>query len=144
MLLSLKDPRWIVILHMNWKAQMLPILLNGLPSKRKAASTGKDLTSWSHMEMPDPEHVRAISPYAQILAGNYRTPTYIIHGTAADMIPWQQSQRTIDALASQGVAAGMYLLEGAEHLFDTFGTDRLGGGDEAIITGYEWLFAHAQ
>ena len=144
MLMSLKDPRWTFILHMNWKAQTLPVLLNGLPSKKKLASTGKDSASWSHMEMPDPERVRSISPYAQIVAGNYRTPTYIIHGTEDDMIPWQQSRRTIDALTAEGVAAGMYLLEGAEHLFDTFGTDRLGGGDEAIRTGYEWLFAHAE
>lgn len=95
------------------------------------------------MEMPDPERVRSISPYAQILEGNYRTPTYMIHGTADDMIPWQQSQKTIDALKRQGVAADIYVLDGAEHLFDTFGTDRLGGGDEAIRAGYEWLFAHA-
>ncbi len=143
MLMSLKDPRWRFILHMNWKAQTLPLLLNGLPTKKEATRTGQDLESLSHMEMPDPERVQSISPYAQIIRGNYSTPTYIIHGTADDMIPWQQSQKTIDALTRQGVAAGMYLLDGAEHLFDTFGTDRLGGGDEAIRTGYEWLFANA-
>ena len=144
MLMSLEDKRWRFILHMNWKAQTLPLLLNGLPVKRKVANTGKEVKSWSHMEMPDPERVRAISPYAQIVEGNYRTPTFIIHGTADDMIPWQQSQKTIDALKRQGVAAGIYVLDGAEHLFDTFGTDRLGGGDEAIRTGYEWLFANAR
>ena len=143
MLMSLKDLRWRFILHMNWKAQTLPLLLNGLPTKNKATNSGKDAKSWSHMEIPDRERVQSISPYAQIVAGNYRTPTFMIHGTADDMIPWQQSRKTTDALARQGVAAGMYLLDGAEHLFDTFGTDRLGGGDEAIRAGYEWLFAHA-
>lgn len=143
MLMSLKDVRWRFILHMNWKAQTLPLLLNGLPKKDTAHGTGRKPKNWYSMEMPDQKRVRSISPYAQILEGNYRTPTYIIHGTADDMIPWQQSQKTIDALKRQGVAAEIYVLEGAEHLFDTFGTDRLGGGDEAIGAGYEWLFAHA-
>ena len=67
MLMSLEDKRWRFILHMNWKAQTLPLLLNGLPVKGKVASTGRDVKSWSHMEMPDPERVRAISPYAQIV-----------------------------------------------------------------------------
>lgn len=31
------DPRCRIVLHINWKAQTLPVILGGLPSKSKAA-----------------------------------------------------------------------------------------------------------
>ena len=138
--MSLTDRRWRFILHMNWKSQTLPILLNGLPNKKRLSRA--DAQPYYNQKIPSQEEIASISPYAQIVRGNYRTPTYLIHGTADDMIPWQQSQKVYDALIRHGVPAGMYRLEGAEHLFDTFGTDRLGGGWEAIQAGFAFLFVH--
>ena len=89
--------------------------------------------------MPSSEEIQAISPLAQIRKGNYRTPTYIIHGTEDDLVPCSQSEETIKALKEQGVKAGFYRLEGAEHLFDTFGTDHGGGGERAVREAYQWL-----
>lgn len=140
MLMSLTDRRWRFILHMNWKTQTLPVLLNGLPSKKKLG--GANAKAFENLEMPSDEQIASISPYAQIVRGNYRTPTFLIHGSVDDMIPWQQSQKAYDALTRKGVPAGFYLLGGAEHLFDTFGTDHLGGGWDAITAGFEFLFAH--
>lgn len=127
---------------MNWKAQMIPVLINGLPSKSQVLARNEGPKAYESMPIPSPEKVASISPYAQITRGNYRTPTFLIHGKDDDMIPWQQAKRTHDALIEKGVSAGIYLLEGAEHLFDTFGTDHLGGGDEAIRAGYEFLSEH--
>ena len=36
---SIEDPRCRIILHINWKWQTLPVILNGLSSKEKASST---------------------------------------------------------------------------------------------------------
>ncbi len=140
MQMSLSDPRWRIILHMNWKAQMLPILINGLPSKKKLA--GKDPKAYYAMEMPSSEEIAAINPYDQILRGNYRTPTYLIHGTEDDLIPWQQSKKVHDALVDRGVPAGISVLEGGQHYFDTFTNDSLGGGWNAIMEGFNFLFSH--
>ena len=97
------DPRSRIILHMNWKGQSLPILLRGLPTP--------DTVSYSEAEklisqpQPSTEEIQRVSPYAQIKRGVYRTPTFIIHGTEDDLIPWEQSVRTIDALKAKGVRA---------------------------------------
>ena len=57
-------------------------------------------------------------PLAQIVRGNYQTPTFMIHGTNDDLIPWEQSQGTFDALLNEGVEAGLVLVEGAPRIFD--------------------------
>ncbi|KAL5354266.1 hypothetical protein ACLOAV_000354 [Pseudogymnoascus australis] len=135
MLMSLEDPRWRFVLHMNWKAQMLPVLINGLPSKSRLQSTGESAESYYSLPMPTDEQIISISPFSQIMRGNYTTPTYLIHGTADDLIPWEHSQRVVDALAARGVDTGIEILEGVEHLFDTFSNK---GWDE-IQRAYGWL-----
>jgi acetyl esterase/lipase len=137
MLMSLKDPRWRFVLHMNWRAQMLPLLINGLPSKSKLASPA-DAKSFYNLPLPTQEQIASVSPYSQIVRNNYRTPTFLIHGTADDLIPWQQSQKVIDALKQRDVPAGIHLLDGVEHVFDTFSSK----GFEAIQEGYQFLFDH--
>ena len=84
------------------------------------------------------EKIVKISPHAQIVKGNYRTPTFLVHGTADELIPWQHSRQVVDALEARGVKSGLYLLEGAEHLFDTF-PPSLGYGSEAIQAGYDFF-----
>jgi acetyl esterase/lipase len=122
MLMSLADPRWRFVLHMNWRAQTIPFLLNGPSSDAP----------------PTKSQIFSISPYAQILVGTYRTPTFLIHGRPDDLIPWQQSMRTIEALKARGVEADIEIVEGARHLFDTFpeiGVDF----EPSVRRGYSWL-----
>lgn len=135
MLMSLDDTRWRFVLHMNWRAQFLPILLNGLPSRSQLVAGERSHKNYYNQPMPPKEEIISISPYSQILHGKYKTPTFLIHGTADDMIPWQQSQRVIDALQKRGVEADIAVLDGAVHLFDTFSDS---GWDE-IQRGYAWL-----
>ncbi|KAL9031279.1 MAG: hypothetical protein Q9196_000686 [Gyalolechia fulgens] len=127
MLMSLADPRWRFVLHMNWRAQTTAFLLGqGLPYNASSPAT------------PSRSEIASISPYAQILAGVYRSPTFLIHGRSDDLIPWQQSMRTVEALRSMGIEAGIEIIEGAKHLFDTFpavGVDFEG----QVRKGYEWL-----
>lgn len=83
----------------NWKGQALPILLNGLPSKSQSAHTNTDYTNLLH---PALSRIASISPLAQVQKGTYRTPTFLIHGTRDDLIPWQQSEEFRDALEMEG------------------------------------------
>jgi pimeloyl-ACP methyl ester carboxylesterase len=120
LLMSLDDPRWRFVLHANWRAQTLPMLINGLPSKSQLKHSQQSLDSVLKMGMPEATDVISISPYDQILQGSYNTPTYLLHGTKDDLIPWQQSQATVEALAHRGVAAKAEIIDGAEHCFDVW------------------------
>ena len=141
-LMGLADPRWRIILHMNWKAQMVPILVNGLPSKRKLRGRSSDY--FSKMAMPSKEQIASISPYSQVELGNYRTPTFILHGTDDDLVPCQQSLDTIAAMKRKGIACGIGLACGARHLFDTFGSeDPAGTGSAVVSEGYEFMIKHS-
>lgn len=43
--------------------------------------------------------------YAQIPTSAHRTSTFLIHGKLDELIPWQQSMRTVEALRAKGVGA---------------------------------------
>jgi acetyl esterase/lipase len=134
------DPRSRIALHMNWKGQTLPFLLNGLKCK------GSDIQT-ANLILPTPtlEQIQSVSPLSQIRRGNYRTPTFLIHGTQDDLIPWQQLQRTHTALQDKGVIAELRLLDGAIHLFDL--DRRYEKNDEAVRAvrdGYKFLYRHVE
>ncbi|KAL7626424.1 hypothetical protein AAE478_003196 [Parahypoxylon ruwenzoriense] len=140
LLMTLKDPRWRFIIHMNWEAQMVPILVNGLPTIQEAIRGGKSPEDWKTLQWPAVEDIRAISPYAHIVQGTYRTPTFIVHGECDDLIPWQQSQDTISALRKQGVNANVAIVPRVGHGFDLDpADDPMGRGWEAIESSYQFL-----
>lgn len=136
----LSDPRMVtdarcrLILHINWKAQTLPLLLGGLPPRARADPR----VDWSRLPQPDGEAIRAVSPRAHIGRGAYRTPTFLVHGTADDLIPWQQTQATYAALVDAGVEAGLALVDGAPHICDQ-SSDPASDGWQAARRGYEFL-----
>ncbi|KAK2879438.1 Type I Iterative PKS [Arthroderma sp. PD_2] len=133
------DPRSRIILHMNWHGQTLPVLCNGLPAKD--AVLPKKQKEFESLPQPPREQIAEISPYAQISRGKSRSPTYLIHGTNDDLIPWQQSQRTYEALKEAGIPAGISILEGQPHLFDLF-SDATGEKQQAVEDAYAFIFKH--
>lgn len=135
------DPRCRIILHMNEKAQMLPILLDGLPNKTMAASSTQAVESWNSLPLPGAERTSTISPHAQIRRGKYRTPTFFIHGTADPLVPCAQSRETYQALIEKGVEAHLILLQNAPHLCDTSSAGNPDGW-KAVLDGYEFLTRH--
>ena len=141
--MSLSDPRSRIVLHMNWKGQALPILFNGLPSKATITASNQNASQYLNLPQPSNDEIVSISPYAQIRRGNYKTPTFLIHGTKDDLIPWQQMQRTYEGLREIGVPAGLEIVEGAVHLFDLY-RDPTGKMWETVLRGYEFLFSHMQ
>ena len=124
--MSLSDPRWRILLHMNWNAKMVPFLLSGAHSLSPSYAA------------PTQSEIASISPYAQVLTGAYRSPTFLIHGRLDDLIPWQQSMRTVQALKAKGVEAEIEVIDEARHLFDTFpapGVDF----EPSVRRAYLWL-----
>ena len=70
-------------------------------------------------KLPDPARVAYISPAAQLKAGRYHTPTYIIHGDKDEIVPWEPSKRFIEQLQTdKGVESGFLLVKDAIHIFD--------------------------
>ncbi|KAL4792587.1 hypothetical protein BDV19DRAFT_400519 [Aspergillus venezuelensis] len=138
------DPRSRIILHMNWRGQMVAVLANGLPSKTTAQKqnlSAEDIKAFTHLPQPSREQIAKFSPLAHIAKGEIRSPTYLVHGTEDDLIPWRQSQRTYEALVNAGVEAGISVLEGQPHLFDLF-SDGDGRKWERILEAFEFVFRH--
>jgi acetyl esterase/lipase len=137
--MAISDPRSRIVLHMNWKGQALPVLLEGLPCKGRVTSLEGSKT-WLNQPQPSLDLVRSVSPYAQIVSGNYKVPTFLIHGTKDDLVPWQQTQQTKNALEQHGVRNGIAVVEDAVHLFDLY-RDRDRRYWEAVLQGYEFIFS---
>ena len=129
--MSPKDARSRIALHMNWKGQTLPVLFGGL-------RFAKDGNSAQQLPQPAKEDVVKASPYAQIVNGAYKSPTHIVFGTNDDLIPWQQAQRTADALKQAGVESGLTLVSDEPHLFDIY-PDRENKRWNAVLEGYKFL-----
>lgn len=134
--MSLEDPRSRIILHMNWEGKSLPVLINGL--QRHAGTR-----TVTHPSFPSVEQIQAISPLARIRQGQYSTPTFLIHGTRDDLVPWQSSKRTSEALQAMGVATGLVILEDAVHLFDLYpSSKKRPEAVKGVKEGYDFLRAH--
>lgn len=132
------DPRCRIVLHMNWKAQTLPVLLSGL--QPIVAEDGRNSVSCDQTALPQPsaQEIVRCSPLAQVKRGVYTTPTFLVHGTADELIPWQQSQRMWQQLTNRGVTAHLELIPGRPHICDT-SADLESPDWKAVVRGYEFL-----
>lgn len=135
--LTLADDRARLILHMNWKGQSVNVLIRGLPSR--SSLPPDDKTDWKNLPRPSDEEIRKCSPYWHIVHGEYETLTFMVHGDKDDWIPYQMTEKTIEALREKGVACGIVVPEGCGHAFDLFpAEDPLGVGWGAVEKGYEF------
>ena len=130
--LTTSDARTRLALYMNWHGKALHVLVNGLNKQTR-----------NEPAAPTPAQIEEISPLAHIKTGGYASPTFIIHPRKDDLIPWQQSQRTVDTLKSLKVDAELRLVDDVPHLFDVFrGWDKNEAARQAVHDGYEFLVRH--
>ena len=123
---------------MNWKAQTLPVLLSGLQpivTEDKRNPVSHDQTA---LPRPSTQEIVRCSPLAQVKRGVYTIPTFLVHGTADELIPWQQSQRMWQELTNRGVTAHLELVPGRPHICDT-SADLESPDWRAVVRGYEFL-----
>ena len=88
---------------------------------------------------PSPASVQAISPLAQLQSGKYTTPTYMIHGTADELIPYDASKKFLDALHTHGIEGELLEVEGVRHIHDLklkVGSDKW---RTQVLPGYAWV-----
>ncbi|KYK61324.1 Thiolase-like protein [Drechmeria coniospora] len=119
--------------YMNTRGHSLHVLLGGLCRDSDA----------QRLPLPTESEIAAVSPLAQVRQGNYATPTFIIHPREDDLIPWQQAQRTWEALCERDVDSELRILEHVPHLFDM--SNKMLQDDvvqSAIRDGYEFLSEH--
>ncbi|EPE28832.1 Thiolase-like protein [Glarea lozoyensis ATCC 20868] len=135
---SQKDPRCRIVLHINWKAQTLPVIMYGLPSTKKADPN----VDYNMLPQPPLDIIRQHSPRAHIRQGTYNVPTFFIHGTADDLIPWQQTQGTYQTMREKGIDTDLVLLENGPHICDLSG-DPKSDGWKATVKGYNFITSHA-
>lgn len=138
---AMADSRVRLILHINWKAQTLPVILNGLPSSSRAAKEHPNVSDWNALPQPAPGTIRAASPRAHVREGTYSVPTFFIHGTADDLIPWQQTQGTYKTMVENGIESGLVLLDGEPHICD-LSSDPASDCWKAVLEGFEFICSH--
>lgn len=131
--LAPSDPRSRLALYMNCRGRTLHVLLRGLDKKTRKEPTA-----------PAQADIVAVSPLAQVRAGNYTTPTFILLPRGDDLIPWQQAQRTWEALQEAHVDSELRIVEGVGHLFDLGGLQRVRSvaARQAVVDGYDFLCRH--
>ncbi|VUC28732.1 unnamed protein product [Clonostachys rosea] len=135
---SQEDARCRIVFHINWKAQTLPVIMNGLPSRKMAAEKYPDVKDWDKLPQPSVETIKAHSPRAHIDQGDYNVPTFFVHGKSDDLIPWQQSNTTYQAMRERGLKTGLALLEGAPHICD-LSSDPESDGWKATLKAYDFI-----
>lgn len=136
----------------------LPLLLNGLPKRThdKDAdendeddeesesdsddSDDSDDDSWT--QTPNADRIAAISPLAQVRRGTYKVPTFVIHGTNDEIVPYSSAVVFVDALHAAGVEAQLLTVQGARHIHDVSLKPGSTRWDETVLPGYEFLFRH--
>ncbi|KAF1923399.1 uncharacterized protein M421DRAFT_75508 [Didymella exigua CBS 183.55] len=150
------DPRSELVLSLFKEGNGLSLLLNGLPRSKNEENSSEDFSSedsedsskddtddadtWLHA--PDAERIAAISPLAQLRRGNYTVPTFVIHGTRDEIVPYHTAVTFVDALHAAGVEGHLLTVQGARHIHDV--TLKMGTRqwDESVAPGYEFLLRH--
>ncbi|MCJ1359582.1 MAG: hypothetical protein MMC33_009584 [Icmadophila ericetorum] len=121
------DPRSELVLSLFKEGNGLPLMLNGI----------SNLELWH--KQPDPKRVAAISPLAQLCAGRYNTPTFLIHGTKDEIVPFHTAEKFAEALKAHGVRSSLLAVKGVKHIHDLQlmpGTQRW---QREVAPGYEFL-----
>ncbi|KAH8728888.1 hypothetical protein GQ44DRAFT_747284 [Phaeosphaeriaceae sp. PMI808] len=130
------DPRSELVLSLFKEGNGLPLLLNGLPEVVGEDDDG----DWT--QAPDKDLVAAISPLAQLRRGRYKVPTFVIHGTNDEIVPYQSAVVFVDALRTAGVEGQLLTVREARHIHDVSLKPGSKKWDEAVAPGYEFVLRH--
>lgn len=82
--------------------------------KRGSVSEGMaGLTGVTELNEAGLKRLRELSPYTMVRAG--LPPFLLLHGTADEQVPYEQSPRFCEALKAHGVVCELYTVAGARH-----------------------------
>ncbi|KAL1877487.1 Type I Iterative PKS [Diaporthe australafricana] len=111
------DPRSELVLSLFKEGNGLPLMLNGLPTVGESVVDDRTTGSSAFPEV-DPAKVAAISPLAHVMNGTYVVPTFLVHGTEDELIPYDSARHFVGALRRTGVDCGLLTIPGARHIHD--------------------------
>ncbi|KAK8079489.1 hypothetical protein PG997_007307 [Apiospora hydei] len=97
------DPRSDLLMIMYQGRIALPVLLNGISyDNGDATPTSKGSLRSLSLATPSPDRIAAISPLAQLQAGKYDVPTFIVHGSGDEVAPFAAAERSAPRTKSAG------------------------------------------
>lgn len=102
-------------------------MLNGLSSAALASP-------------PPPDKVQAISPMAQLKAGKYTVPTFIIHADRDEIAPYRDSEAFVEEAKRKGVTAELGKVRGKGHIHDLALKPGSEGWGDGVGVGYAFVF----
>lgn len=121
------DPRSELVLSLFKESHGLNVMLNGISSADLA-------------KPPPLAKVKAISPMAQLKAGRYNVPTFVIHSDRDEIAPFKDSATFVDELERRGVKTGLGKVKGKSHIHDLTLKPGKDGWTEGVGVGYEFVF----
>ncbi|KAK8051164.1 hypothetical protein PG993_002549 [Apiospora rasikravindrae] len=139
------DPRSDLLMVMYQERIALPVLLNGISNNENdATSILKGASRTLSLEPPSPDRIAAISPLAQLRAGNYVVPTFIVHGSEDEVAPFADAERFVAEMrrrtgGDERLRHGFLPLQGARHLFDLKLKEGSREWEEMVAPGYRFL-----
>ena len=110
-------------------------MLHGLPSSTSPDGTPSPLLSQSL----SPARVAAISPMAQLRAGKYTTPTFLIHGERDEIVPFHTSTKFSEEMRRRGVKGNLLKVNGKRHIHDLGIKEGEEGWNIGVGPGYDFL-----
>ena len=128
--LRTNDPRSELVLFLLQEGHGLPLLLHGIDRRENG----------SYQDLPDPGLVASISPLSHVREGSYKTPTFLVHGTEDQIVPFHTAQTFLAALKEADVKCGLSIVEGARHIHDFTLREGDKGWSQGAGIGYEFLF----
>lgn len=133
--------------HLGWLKQgdqrsELVLALFAEPHGRSLLFNGSAALDNRHDNPVTKEQIQAINPIAQVRAGKYHVPTFIIHGCEDDIVDCGMSF-TLDAeLRATGVDCGLCVVEGAGHVCDWDLEPGTEAWERVLGTGYRFLLRY--
>lgn len=98
------------------------------------------LSSADLAKPPPLAKIQAISPMAQLKAGKYNVPTFVIHADRDEIAPFGDSEAFVEELGRKGVKAGLGRVRGEKHIHDLALKPGKDGWVEGVGVGYDFVF----
>ena len=77
---------------------------------------------------------------AQLKAGKYKVPTFIIHADKDDIAPFADSEAFVKEMGVKGVKGELGRVRGKGHIHDLALKPGVDGWEEEVEVGYRFVF----
>ncbi|KFA74445.1 hypothetical protein S40288_08906 [Stachybotrys chartarum IBT 40288] len=129
------DPRSELVLSLFKEGNGLPLLLNGISGDKD----DHDNEAWKRQVSSD--RIAAINPMAKVRDGSYTTPTFVVHGTRDEIVPYAMAADFVQTCRGRGVECGFLTIPGARHIHDLNLEPGTVAWEAEVAPAYEFLLS---